>query len=101
MDFDVLQILEIIKKENKRNPRFFNGFHKFNNFDAKSTKCCHRVPQDLLKWRPGATKTISPDTKMSPRRSKLRAKSAKMGPQSVPMAAQMGHGSPTCCSECS
>ena len=54
-----------------------------------------------LKWRPGAPKTIFPGTKMSPRRSELRAKSAKMGPQSVPMAAQMGNGSPTCSSKCS
>ena len=31
----------------------------------------------------------------------MKPKSAKMDPSSVPMAAQMGHGSPTCCSKCS
>ena len=31
----------------------------------------------------------------------MRPNSAKMGLQSVPIAAQTGHGSPTCCSKCS
>ena len=52
------------------------------------------------KWRPGAPKMNSQDAKMLPKSSKMRPESAKMDPHSVPLATQMGHGSPPCGPTC-
>ena len=42
----------------------------------------------------------SQDAKMIPKSSKMRPESAKMDPHSVPLATQMGHGSPPCGPTC-
>ena len=77
---------------------FLHDFHIFGKIAAKSKKCGHgarRVPQN---GSPGHPKRPPKGTKMLPGSSKMNSKSAKMDPQSATMAAQMNHGSSTCCS---
>ena len=97
MDFDVLQILEIIKKP-KGNLGFSMVFINLAILMQNRQNAATGCPR-TFKWRPGASKTIPQVNKTSLGKSKMGLKSLKMGPRSVPMAAQMSHGSPTCYSK--